>query len=33
LRLGLLEKSSAARNKELRSMATHGVVGESIDSG
>ena len=33
LGLTLLEKSSAARDKELRSMAAHGVVGESIDSG
>lgn len=33
LRLGLLEQSSTARNEELRSVATHDAVGESIDSG
>jgi hypothetical protein len=33
LGFGLLEQSSTARNEELRSMATHDVVGESIDSG
>ena len=32
LRFRLLEQSSTARNQKLRSVATHDVVGESIDS-
>jgi hypothetical protein len=32
LRFGLLEQGSTARSEESGSMATHGIVGESIDS-